>query len=123
MPDNKNIWRKGYPNTEEEFENVIKNIRNNITFDVGHWIRQKYDVYSLLQKYSKRIINIHLHDVKDDVDHQALGTGLLDLEKFLYTLKKIEYSHYVTIELVQDNIRGIFSSYDLLKKLIKRVYK
>lgn len=121
MPDNKNIWKMAYPNTEKDFDNLIKKIKNKITFDVGHWFKQKYDVYKLIEKYSYRIANIHIHDIVNGKDHQPLGAGLLDVRKFLCMLKKINYNSYLTIELASDDIKGTVSSFYFLKKFIKNI--
>ena len=119
MPKLGNIWREPYPNSEIEMDFVIDKLKCNIVFDVGHWLKQGFDVYRLVEKYYSKIVNIHIHDVVNGKDHQALGTGILDVERFINILKKRGYKKYLTIELAHDDIKGVISSFKVLKKIIK----
>jgi sugar phosphate isomerase/epimerase len=118
QPYRPNLWRQSYPSTEEEVDDVLSKVQTRMTFDVGHWIIGGFDVYRLLEKYLSRIADIHIHDVADGKDHQALGRGVVDVEKFVSILKKRKYGGYLTIELIPENIQGVISSFKLLKKLL-----
>ncbi len=55
-----------------------------LTFDVGHNFCKKGIDEPLILERKKKLLHMHLHDVKDGTkDHQALGTGQLDLAKYL----------------------------------------
>ena len=119
MPNSDSIWRKSYPSSEEQLDFVLSKVKNSITFDVGHWLIQDYDVYKLVEKYANRIANIHIHDVVDGEDHKPLGTGVLDVEKFLNVLREVKYNNYLTVEVVSD-VKDTISSFQILKRLINR---
>lgn len=119
MPGGKDLWRKSYPSTEEELDWVLERLDTQITFDVGHFMKQGFDVYILLKKYLPRIVNIHLHDIANGQDHRPLGSGELDLGKFLAILKDSHYKNYLSIELHHDNVTRIIESYQLLKRFIR----
>lgn len=55
-----------------------------LTFDVGHnFCKQGADEPLILER-SGKLFHMHLHDVKNgNKDHQALGTGQLDIPKYL----------------------------------------
>ncbi|KKP58110.1 MAG: Xylose isomerase domain protein TIM barrel [Candidatus Gottesmanbacteria bacterium GW2011_GWA1_34_13] len=113
-----NFWHASYPNTEKQIDEIIKKTNLPMTFDVGHWLKQNIDVYQLLKKYLPQIKNIHIHDLANGKDHQTIGTGILDLKKFMNILKENKYNGYLSIELIPDNLSGVISSYKLLKKYI-----
>lgn len=55
-----------------------------LTFDVGHNFCKKGADEPVILARREKLIHMHLHDVKDGTkDHQALGTGALDVRKYL----------------------------------------
>ncbi|MCL4415136.1 MAG: sugar phosphate isomerase/epimerase [Patescibacteria group bacterium] len=118
MPGSASLWKKGFPGTEKEIDFVLGQVNCGFTFDVGHFLKGGCDIWRLLKKYLPRIVNIHIHDVVDGKDHQPLGTGILDVRKFVKILKDADYQGYLSIEMVSDNASGAISSFNLLKKLI-----
>jgi len=103
-----------YPCTLEHIEDVSK--ITNLTIDVGHLLKSGTNPYNVIEKYSNRICNIHLHDAVKDKDHMQLGTGNLDLDKLLLILDRVNYSGFLSIEVVnKDKIRNSWIT--LLKKL------
>lgn len=60
-----------------------------LTFDVGHnFCKNGMDEPVILNRKEK-LFHMHLHDVKDGIrDHQALGTGDLDVQKYLGLAKE-----------------------------------
>lgn len=118
MPGGDNMWKKSYPSMEEECDFVLNELNGKMTFDVGHFMKQDLDVYRLLEKYLPNIVDIHLHDFVDGSDHQELGTGSLDLQRFFRILKKFDYQHYLTIELHHDNVSGMINSLKLVKSYL-----
>ena len=62
-----------------------------LTFDVGHnFCKQGADEPLILQRQGK-LRHMHLHDVKDGTkDHQALGTGELDIPRYLNLARRCD---------------------------------
>lgn len=118
MPGDDNLWRKSYPSTEEECDYVLTTLNGKMTFDVGHFMKQDLDVYRLVEKYLPQIVDIHLHDFVEGKDHHPLGTGSLDVERFVKILLKHNYQHYLTIELHHDNVEGMIKSHQLVKSFL-----
>lgn len=119
MPSNNNIWKIAYPCTEKCLDSLLISLQKpRYTFDVGHWMKQGYDVYRLVEKYIKYIVNIYIHDTAEGKDHQPLGTGHLDVKRFISILKKNDYQHYLTIEMASDNPQGALDSFKILKQYI-----
>lgn len=55
-----------------------------LTFDVGHNFCKKGMDEPVILSRKDKLFHMHLHDVKDgNRDHQALGTGELDIQKYL----------------------------------------
>ena len=55
-----------------------------LTFDVGHNFCKNGVDEPVIRQRNEKLIHMHLHDVKDGTkDHQALGTGDLDIESCL----------------------------------------
>lgn len=54
-----------------------------LTFDVGHNYCIGGVDESVIMDRAQRLCHLHLHDAKDKKDHLTLGTGELDIEKYL----------------------------------------
>jgi len=106
-----------------EFEAILDTFKSGLIgywHDVGHaFILEKLGFMpegSLLQKFGKRLIGIHIHNIKDMVDHQAPVDGEFDLKKILPYIKKdtikiIEMSRHIPGELIK-------KSHGYLKELL-----
>lgn len=53
-----------------------------LTLDVGHNHCTDYMDEPLILAHRERLCHMHMHDVQGKRDHQALGTGQVDLEKY-----------------------------------------
>ncbi|MBI4130629.1 sugar phosphate isomerase/epimerase [Candidatus Roizmanbacteria bacterium] len=118
LPESSTFWSESYPYNDIQLDYILNTTHAPLTFDVGHWGRQGFDVYSFLQKYGGSIRNIHLHDFKKGKDHLPFGKGDLDLPKFLSILKKSNYHYYLTLELGFENTAVTIESYQIVKKLL-----
>lgn len=97
MPVKRNI-QIPYPCSLEHIEKVSKIAP--LTLDIGHLLKSGIEPYGVIERYGKRICNIHLHDATKGKDHLQLGTGDLDLNKLLFVLDKINYDGFLTLEVV-----------------------
>ena len=72
-----------------------------LTFDVGHNHCKKGLDEPIIMARKGKLLHMHLHDVKDGIkDHQALGTGELDIFKCLNLAKERDISVVVETKTV-----------------------
>ena len=72
-----------------------------LTFDVGHNHCKKGQDEPVIMARKDKLYHMHLHDVKDGTkDHQALGTGELDIFKCLNLAKEQDLSVVVETKTV-----------------------
>jgi sugar phosphate isomerase/epimerase len=68
---------------KDGIEMLLESKAFGLTYDCGHNHRYHHTDQAFLEKYADRINHMHLHDCIGLNDHQALGTGDLDLRKEL----------------------------------------
>jgi sugar phosphate isomerase/epimerase len=103
-----NLPIKSYGTTKEpigklsDCEEILKLLpKLRFTLDIGHSIQNEDDFVSFLRKHGSRVENIHLHDgFPQGRGHLRLGTGKLDLNQFLDTLKEIAFTGFVSMETI-----------------------
>ncbi len=73
------------------------------TLDIGHCIQNGDDYLSFIELNKDRIVNIHLHNaLKDGKAHYGFHkNGQLNLKKLISTLKRIQYSGFMSLEILQ----------------------
>lgn len=91
-----------YPDADDVWMHT-KNLdpRMGMCLDIGHDRRAGKDPVKDLQKYSKRVFDIHLKDVTDDSKQGysvEVGRGILDFPKFVKMLRKVGYAGMVSLE-------------------------
>jgi sugar phosphate isomerase/epimerase len=84
-----------------------------LTFDVGHnFCKQGMDEPVILQRREK-LCHMHLHDVRDGCrDHQALGTGDLDIAKCLALAEECA----TTVVVETKTVAGLRASAEWMKQ-------
>lgn len=88
----------------EALDLLLENPAFALTFDVGHNHGIGGADEPVILKRGLHLRHIHLHDVKDGKkDHQALGTGELDVEKYLALAEK----HQCSVVLETKTIEGL----------------
>ncbi|MCE7039471.1 sugar phosphate isomerase/epimerase [Dyadobacter sp. CY312] len=108
---------KLYPNATS-INNLIKDLdsRVGICFDMGHDTRDNQDAVADLNKYSKRIFDIHLKNVTSatkDGTTCELGRGIIDIPAFVKMLRKVKYTGSCSLEYekdMKDPLAGIAES-------------
>jgi sugar phosphate isomerase/epimerase len=111
-----------YPNATDIWNN-IKDLdqRMGICIDIGHTVRDGQDPSVDVEKYASRIFDVHTKDV--DAATKAgktleTGRGIIDIPKFVETLRKIKYSGKCSLEFekeMKDNLPGIAESIGYFK--------
>ena len=72
-----------------------------LTYDVGHNLVKKGADEPIILARKKKLNHMHLHDVKDGTkDHQALGTGELDIFKYLNLARERDISVVVETKTI-----------------------
>jgi sugar phosphate isomerase/epimerase len=107
----------------------VKNLdpRVGLCIDIGHTQRIGEDPSALAEKYQDRLFDVHLKDVTTSTgDGVALevGRGVIDIPKFLRTLKKINYAGVVAFEYEKDSddpLAGLAESVGYVRGILKMV--
>jgi sugar phosphate isomerase/epimerase len=111
-----------YPNATDIWDHV-KDLdpRIGICIDIGHTTRDGQDPSVDIEKYSKRIYDIHIKDVDKatkEGNTVEMGRGIIDIPKVVATLRKIKYSGKCSLEFekdMKDPLAGIAESIGYLK--------
>ena len=98
--------------------NAVKNLdaRVGLCFDMGHDARYGDDPIADLEKYTKRIFDIHLKNVtaaSKEGKACELGRGVIDIPAFVNMLRKIKYDGSCSLEYekdMKDPLAGIAES-------------
>ena len=106
-----------YP-TVESIYTLIKDLdpRVGICFDMGHNARAGHDSVADLQKYSKRIFDMHLKNITAATKTGTtceLGRGVINIPAFVKMLRKTGYSGHCGLEYekdMKDPLAGIAES-------------
>ena len=97
---------KLYPNAASVFE-LVKDLdpRMGLCFDMGHNMRDGQDPIRDLERYHKRIFDIHFKNVtaadKDGTTCE-LGRGVIDIPAFIKMLRKVGYDGKCSLEFEKD---------------------
>lgn len=87
-----------------------------ICFDMGHNARAGKDSVGDLQKYAKRIFDMHLKNITAASKNGAtceLGRGVINIPAFVKMLRKIKYAGHCGLEYekdMKDPLAGIAES-------------
>lgn len=83
-----------------------------LTFDIGHNYKASEDDESFILSHADRLRHFHIHDVTAKSNHVALGTGVLDVDRYLEMADK--YDCPVVIEVKESS--SLRDSLDYMKK-------
>ena len=106
----------GYEDFQKEaIELLLESKVFALTFDVGHNHGIGGTDEDFIMKHKARLHHIHLHDAKGRKNHLALGTGEMDIEKYINLAK--EQNSRVILET--KTVDGLQQSVEWLNKNIK----
>lgn len=114
-----------YPNATDIW-NHINNMdaRMGICIDIGHTTRDGQDPCVDIKKYFKRIFDIHIKDetaAAKEGKTCEMGRGVIDLPKFVETLKALKYAGVCSLEFEKDSkdpLPGVAESIGYFKGII-----
>lgn len=102
----------GYTDFQKEAIDVLlQSDVFGLTLDVGHDHCTDYMDEPTVLSHSGRLRHMHIHDVRGKKDHQALGTGEVDLHKYFDLAK----AHNCTVLLETKTIAGLRQSVDWVR--------
>jgi inosose dehydratase len=111
-----------YPNATDIW-NHIKDMdpRMGICIDIGHTTRDGQDPSADIVRYKQRIFDIHIKD-EDKAAKEGktveMGRGIIDIPKFVKTIRKIKYNGKCSLEFekdMNDPLAGIAESIGYFK--------
>lgn len=113
---------KLWPNASSVID-AVKNLdpRIGLCFDMGHDARFGDDPIADLEKYNKRIFDIHLKNVSaasKEGKTCELGRGVIDIPAFVAMLRKVKYAGSCSLEYekdMKDPLAGIAESVGYFK--------
>jgi len=102
----------------EEFDFFVKK-GAYLTVDTGHAATVNVDPVSFLDRFGKKVKNIHLQDglVGMPDIHYALGDGKVDYIRFLNKLEEMKFKDFVILELLSE--KNAIKSLNRLKNFIE----
>jgi inosose dehydratase len=111
-----------YPNATDIW-NHVKDLdpRIGICIDIGHTTRDGQDPSIDIERYQKRIFDMHVKDVDKAVKvgiTVEIGRGIIDIPRVVATLRKIKYNGKCSLEFekdMKDPLPGIAESIGYLK--------
>lgn len=105
---------------------ICRNYGFGFTLDTSHLNYSNPLNANGFSEMSPYLRNIHLSDFNKSAQHLPLGEGILDVEKFLGFLKRINYAGFLTLELNskvfssrRNYIKDIHKSIKLIQKNFK----
>ncbi|QJW89942.1 sugar phosphate isomerase/epimerase [Spirosoma taeanense] len=113
---------KLWPNASSVID-AVKNLdsRMGLCFDMGHDTRFGDDAIADLEKYAKRIFDIHLKNVtaaSKEGKTCELSRGVIDIPAFVQMLRKVKYDGMCSLEYekdMKDPLAGIAESVGYFK--------
>jgi sugar phosphate isomerase/epimerase len=71
-----------------------------LLLDIGHVYVMEENVLSVIEKFGKKIVHVHMEDIVDRMHFHFLpGTGMVDFEGVVRALAKIGYKGFLSMEL------------------------
>ena len=86
-----------------------------LTFDIGHNAAIGGGDEAVIMQYKNRLCHMHLHDAREQSSHLPLGSGKLDLPRFLH----LADTHGCRIVLETKTISGLRESVEWMERLLK----
>ena len=91
-----NAWALG---TIIEIEQFLEETQVSLTLDITHLATRKINAQEAWERLGRRVINIHLSDHLNGVEHLLPGKGMVNIKDFLRTVSKSDYNGFLTVEV------------------------
>lgn len=83
---------------KDAVELMLRNPYFGLTFDIGHNFKTSFDDESFIMSHADRLRHFHIHDVTEKSNHVALGSGIIDLKKYLEMLGQFDCSTVIEVK-------------------------
>jgi sugar phosphate isomerase/epimerase len=103
------------PCTQKGLEVLLDSSVFALTFDVGHNAGAGYSDEPIIMKYADRLAHFHIHDALGKSNHLVLGSGDMDLMKYIDLAK----SHNCRMVLEVKTVAGLRESLKWLRKNVE----
>ena len=77
---------------------MLQNPHFGLTFDIGHNFKTSFDDESYIMSHSDKLCHFHIHDVTEKSNHIALGSGIIDMKKYLGMLGQFDCSIVIEVK-------------------------
>lgn len=111
-----------FPNATDIWNNIKdRDSRMGICLDIGHTVRDGADPSVDAERYRSRLFDVHIKDVTAASKAGRtveMGRGIIDIPKFIATLRKIKYEGMCSLEFekdMNDPLAGIAESIGYFK--------
>jgi sugar phosphate isomerase/epimerase len=95
-----------YPGPEQVYERIKnRDQRMGLCLDIGHALRAGTDLEKAIKDYRSRLFDLHIKDVtaaNKDGKAAEIGRGVIDFNKVIKALRKINYTGQCSIEFEKD---------------------
>ncbi len=96
-----------YPTPQDAYERIVKlDRRMGLCIDAGHTQRSGVDPSEPAQKYADRLFDVHIKDATEATKKGTtveIGRGVIDIPKFLRTLRKVNFTGTLALEYEKDS--------------------
>lgn len=106
------------PYIVEAFKKVVNYSNLYYTLDVGHDLKNGGEASKLFMENPSQIKHLHIHDYDGKTDHSELGTGQLDVKRYLDFCKQNDI--YAVIEVKRE--KELENSIQYIKNELKFTY-
>ena len=91
-----NAWALG---TIDEIERFLETSQVSLTLDITHLATRRITPQEIWERLRSRVINIHISDYLNGVEHLLPGRGRVNIGGFLGSVSKSGYNGFVTLEV------------------------
>ena len=91
-----NAWALG---TIDEIERFLETSQVSLTLDITHLATRRITPQEIWERLRSRVINIHISDYLNGVEHLLPGRGRVNIGGFLRRVSKSGYNGFLTLEV------------------------
>lgn len=96
---------------KDAIELMLQNPHFGLTYDIGHNYKATENDETFVMEHADRIKHFHIHDVNSKSNHIALGTGIIDMDKYLAMLRRFNCTTVIEVK----ESKALFNSIEFLK--------